>query len=181
MKALFCLMALLLLPRAGMAQVPHFNVSDPAFVTAFTKLYKGTSNAFADVRGRALMHPTYHDTAGYQLLVPPPGATDLQPISLNEDGSMEIFFKLGNYSPDSAAVALTMENLIVLVKRIAREGVVLEEDTSSPSDTRIRELNGCRGAEECNGDDYIITLFHHRRFNKTWNIAVTLRWFPPDQ
>lgn len=177
MKNTVFITALLTIFFSCRSQQPGLDVNAPSFRQPFITLYKSTADYFKDVKGKPIVRAILHepDTIGYELKVLPAGVTDWKHISIDWEGTLTVFFKLGEYSKDSAAVAKRFNDLVALVRKTDPTAVFSEDNAYS--DTKVKEIYVCHpGAAGCTEDDrWRLHIFFHRMFDNRFNVSVNLQ------
>jgi hypothetical protein len=177
MKKHILLLSLLFLLLQAAAQ--PLNVKNKSFAETFLLLYKSAGNYFKEVKGVPIVSTMFAepDTIGYRLRLLPAGVTDWKHISVDMNYTLTIFFKLGEYSKDSAEVAKRFNDIIALIKEADPTATLQEDD--SYSDTKIKEINICTvGAKSCGEEDkWRVSLYFHKMFDDEYNVSVNMQSF----
>jgi hypothetical protein len=157
------------------------DVKARSFAEPFSVMYKSAGNFFSEIKGSPIISNMFGspDTIGFRLKLLPEGVTDWKHISGSNSEEQTIFFKLGEYSTDSAEVAKRFTDMIELVKQIDKTAVLEYDD--SYSDTKIKEVRICTGnAASCGEDDpWRISLYFHRFSGNEFNVSVNIQAYPP--
>ncbi len=163
------------------ANAQPFDVNAKSFAEPFWVIYKSACIFFSDIKGQPIISNMFGkpDTIGYRLKLLPAGVTDWKHISGSNSEEQTIFFKLGEYSTDSAEVAKRFTGLIALIKQMDPTAV-LEYDESY-SDTKVKEVRICTGkASSCGEDDpWRVSLYFHRFSGNEFNVSVNIQAYPP--
>lgn len=159
------------------SQAQSFDVKDKRFSEVFTFMYKSAGHYFSEIKANPIISTMFKepDTIGYRLKLLPPGVTDWKHISMGIEHELTIFFKLGDYSKDSAEVAARFNDMIALIKETDPAAVFREDD--SYSDTKIRELYICAGNSKDCGENHKwrVSLYFHKMFGDEYNVSVNLQ------
>ena len=162
------------------AGAQSFDVKSKNFTEVFTLLYQSAGHYFKEVKGKPITSNFFStiDTIGFRILQLPEGVTDWKHLDLGADGSITLFFKLGEYSTDSAEVARRFSDCIALIKQID-PAVVITEDNKY-SDTKVKEVYSCSSAATpCTEEGkWRVNLYFHRFSNKEFNVSVNIQSFP---
>lgn len=163
------------------ADAQKFDVRAKSFAGPFSLIYKSAGNFFKEIKGQPIISNMFGspDTIGFRLKLLPEGVTDWKHISGSNSEEQTIFFKLGEYSTDSAEVAKRFTDMLSLVKEIDKTAV-LEYDNSY-SDTKVKEVRVCTGnASSCGEEDqWRVSLYFHRFSGNTFNVSVNIQAYPP--
>ncbi len=157
-----------------------FDVHSKNFKESFTLLYKSAATFFTEVKGPPIISNMFGtpDTIGYRIKLLPAGVTEWMNISGSNSEEQTLFFKLGEYSTDSAEVAKRFEGVIALIKEIDSTATVQYDD--SYSDTKIKEVYVCTGGGPCGEDgQWRVSLYFHRFADNEFNVSVNIQAYPP--